>query len=163
MDPVNLSHSQVTRKPINIASSSSNYHINVRQSHVRFSPLFGSPHTIGDIETRGQLESHDVHLKWTSTHIINEQVVLLAKEDCNAFPNIFSTLTYSEHQSRAKSEILKEWRSPPNHHQHESKHPGSSFLLKCGIASQTAISRLKSVYIKKYFLLWWQRDFCSLS
>ncbi|GFY14582.1 hypothetical protein TNCV_4827861 [Trichonephila clavipes] len=52
------------------------------------------------------------------------------KEDCNASPPISSTLTYSEHQSRVESEILKEWRTPPNHHWYESKHPGSSFLLK---------------------------------
>ncbi|GFV75269.1 RNase H domain-containing protein [Trichonephila clavipes] len=78
----------------------------------------------------------------------NEQGDLLAKEDCNASPLISSTLTYSEHQSRVKSEALKKWRIPPNHHWHESKYPGSSFLLKCGRVSQTTISRLKSDHIK---------------
>ncbi|GFW39458.1 uncharacterized protein TNCV_3907671 [Trichonephila clavipes] len=75
---------------------------------------------------------------------------LLAKEGCNASPPISSTLSYSEHQSRVKSEILKEWRTPPNHQWYKSKHPGSSFLLKCGRASQTAISRLKSGHIKRF-------------
>ncbi|GFV42232.1 uncharacterized protein TNCV_3164631 [Trichonephila clavipes] len=78
----------------------------------------------------------------------NEQEDLLAKEGCNASPPISSTLTYSEHQSRVKSEILKEWRTPPNHHWYECNHPGSLFLLKCDRASQTAISRLKSGHIK---------------
>ncbi|GFU42447.1 uncharacterized protein TNCV_4555781 [Trichonephila clavipes] len=31
---------------------------------------------------------------------------------------------------------------------YESKHPGSSFLLKCGRASQTAITRWKSDHMK---------------
>ncbi|GFT96005.1 RNase H domain-containing protein [Trichonephila clavipes] len=78
-------------------------------------------------------ESHDVHFQWIPSHANifgNEQVDLLAKEGCNASPPISSTLTYSEHQSRVKSESLKEWRTPPNHHWYESKHPGSSFLLK---------------------------------
>ncbi|GFY68833.1 hypothetical protein TNIN_145151 [Trichonephila inaurata madagascariensis] len=35
-----------------------------------------------------------------------------------------------------KSEILRECKTPPNHHWYENKHPGSSFLLKCGRASQ---------------------------
>ncbi|GFT57166.1 RNase H domain-containing protein [Trichonephila clavipes] len=60
-----------------------------------------------------------------------------------------------------KSEILKEWWTPPNHHWYESKHPGFSFLLKCDRTSQTAISRLKSGH-KESFLLWRQEDFCSL-
>ncbi|GFU86458.1 RNase H domain-containing protein [Trichonephila clavipes] len=96
-------------------------------------------------------ESHDVHFLWIPPHVNifgNERADLLAKEGCNASPPISSTLTYFEHQSRVKSEILKEWRTPPNHHWYESKHPGSSFLLKCGRASQTAISRLKSGHIK---------------
>ncbi|GFX47535.1 hypothetical protein TNCV_3015541 [Trichonephila clavipes] len=42
----------------------------------------------------------------------NGQAGLLAKDGCNASPPISSTLTYSEHQSRVKSEILKEWRTP---------------------------------------------------
>ncbi|GFY17717.1 hypothetical protein TNCV_1074521 [Trichonephila clavipes] len=41
------------------------------------------------------------------TSLENEQMDLLAKEGCNASPPISSTLTYSEHQSRVKSEILK--------------------------------------------------------
>ncbi|GFX70213.1 RNase H domain-containing protein [Trichonephila clavipes] len=97
--------------------------------------------------------SRDVHFQWIPSHVIifgNEQADLLAKEGCNASP-ISSTLTYYEHQSRVKSEILKEWRIPPNHHWYEIKHPGSSFLLKCGRASQTAISRLKSGHIKRVF------------
>ncbi|GFV60014.1 RNase H domain-containing protein [Trichonephila clavipes] len=64
-------------------------------------------------------ESHDVHFQWISSHVNifgNEQVDFLAKEVCNASPPISSTLTYSEHQSRVKSDILKEWRTPPNHH-----------------------------------------------
>ncbi|GFW04765.1 RNase H domain-containing protein [Trichonephila clavipes] len=96
-------------------------------------------------------ESHDVYFQWISTHVNifgNEQADLLAKEVCNASPPISSTLTYSEYQSRVKSEILKEWRTPPNHRWYESKYPGSLFLLKCGRASQTAISRLKSGHIK---------------
>ncbi|GFU55185.1 RNase H domain-containing protein [Trichonephila clavipes] len=64
-------------------------------------------------------EFHDVNLKWIPSHVNifgNEQADLLAKEGCNASPPISSTRTYSEHQSRVKSEILKEWRTPPNHH-----------------------------------------------
>ncbi|GFS95644.1 hypothetical protein TNCV_886021 [Trichonephila clavipes] len=49
------------------------------------------------------------------TNFGNKQEDLLSKEGCNASPPISSTLTYSEHQSRVKSEILKEWRTPPNH------------------------------------------------
>ncbi|GFU85231.1 hypothetical protein TNCV_2385381 [Trichonephila clavipes] len=71
------------------------------------------------------------------TSLEKKQADLLAKEGCNASPPISSTFTYSEHQSRVKSEILKKWRTPPNHHWYESKHPGSSFLLKWGRASQT--------------------------
>ncbi|GFV15386.1 putative RNA-directed DNA polymerase from transposon BS [Trichonephila clavipes] len=82
----------------------------------------------------------------------NEQADILAKEGCNASPLISSILTYSEHQFRVKSEILKEWRTSPYHHWFEIKHPGSSFLLKCGRGSQTAISRLKSDHIKSLFL-----------
>ncbi|GFW71207.1 RNase H domain-containing protein [Trichonephila clavipes] len=106
-------------------------------------------------------ESPDVHFQWILSHVNifgNEQADLLAKDGCNASPPISSTLTYSEHQSRVKSEILKEWRTPPNHHWYESKIPGSSFLLKCGRASETAMSRLKSGHIKS-FLLWRQEDF----
>ncbi|GFX19829.1 RNase H domain-containing protein [Trichonephila clavipes] len=108
-------------------------------------------------------ESHDVHFQWIPSHVNifgNEQVDLLAKEVCNASPPISSTLTLSKHQSRVQSEILKKWRNPPNHNWYESKHPGSSFLLKCGRASQIAISRQKSGHIKS--LLWRQEDFCSL-
>ncbi|GFX99618.1 RNase H domain-containing protein [Trichonephila clavipes] len=97
------------------------------------------------------LESHNVHFQWIPSHVNifgNEQADLLAKEGCNASPPVSSTLTYSEHQSRVKSEILKEWWTPPSHHWNESKHAGPSFLLKCGRASQTAISRLKSGHIK---------------
>ncbi|GFT21047.1 RNase H domain-containing protein [Trichonephila clavipes] len=95
---------------------------------------------------------HDVHFHWipfTVNIFGNEQADLLAIDGCNASLPISSTLTYSEHQSMAKSETLKEWRTPPNHHWYESKHPGSSFLLKRGRASQTAISRLKSSHIKR--------------
>ncbi|GFT05803.1 hypothetical protein TNCV_3925871 [Trichonephila clavipes] len=56
---------------------------------------------------------------WIPCHINifrNEQADLLAKEGCNASSPISSTFTYSEHQSRVKSEILKEWRTPLNHH-----------------------------------------------
>ncbi|GFW71136.1 RNase H domain-containing protein [Trichonephila clavipes] len=96
-------------------------------------------------------EFHDVHFQWIPSHFNifgNEQADLQAKEGCNDSPPISSTLTYSEHQSKVKSEILKEWRTPPNHHWYESKHRGCSFLLKWGRASQTAISRLKSGHIK---------------
>ncbi|GFV30661.1 RNase H domain-containing protein [Trichonephila clavipes] len=99
-------------------------------------------------------KSHDVHLQWIPSHVNifgNEQADLLPKEGCNASPPISSTLTYSEHQSRVKSEILKEWRISPNHHWYESKHPGSSFLPKCGRDFQTAISRFKSGHIKSLF------------
>ncbi|GFV76187.1 RNase H domain-containing protein [Trichonephila clavipes] len=88
---------------------------------------------------------------WIPSHVNifgNEQVDLLDKEGCNASSAISLTLTYSEDQSRVKSEILKEWRTPPNHQWYESKHPGYSFLLKCGRDSETAISRLKSDHIK---------------
>ncbi|GFX22391.1 transposable element Tcb2 transposase [Trichonephila clavipes] len=64
-------------------------------------------------------QSQDVHFQWIPSHVNifgYEQVDLLAKEGCNASPPISSTLTYSEHQSRVKSEILKEWRTPHNHH-----------------------------------------------
>ncbi|GFU13729.1 transposable element Tcb1 transposase [Trichonephila clavipes] len=37
---------------------------------------------------------------------------------------------------------------PRNHHWYERKHSGSSFLLKCGRASQTALSRLKLGHIE---------------
>ncbi|GFV13305.1 hypothetical protein TNCV_3656251 [Trichonephila clavipes] len=61
-------------------------------------------------------ESHDVHFQWIPSHVNifgNEQVDLLAKEGCNASPPISSTLTYSEHQSWVKFEILKEcWTHP---------------------------------------------------
>ncbi|GFV55544.1 uncharacterized protein TNCV_2573841 [Trichonephila clavipes] len=56
-------------------------------------------------------EYHDVHFQWIPSHIHilgNEQTDLLAKESCNASPFISSNLTYSEHQPRVKSEILKE-------------------------------------------------------
>ncbi|GFV97733.1 hypothetical protein TNCV_2313181 [Trichonephila clavipes] len=59
-------------------------------------------------------ESHDVHFQWIPPQVNNfgdEQADLLAKEVCNASPPISSTFTYSEHQSRVKSEILKEWRA----------------------------------------------------
>ncbi|GFV69932.1 transposable element Tc3 transposase [Trichonephila clavipes] len=114
--------------------------------------------TVGDIagvsilqKLRQISKSHDVHFHWISSHVnifVNEQEDLLAIEGCNASPPISSTFAYSEHQSRVKSEILKEWRTPPNHHWFESRPPGSSSLLKCGTASQTAISRLKSGGIK---------------
>ncbi|GFX93620.1 putative RNA-directed DNA polymerase from transposon BS [Trichonephila clavipes] len=55
-------------------------------------------------------ESHDVHFQWIPSHVNifgNEQANLLTKEGCNASPPIFSTLTYSEHRSRVKSEILR--------------------------------------------------------
>ncbi|GFX39152.1 RNase H domain-containing protein [Trichonephila clavipes] len=93
-------------------------------------------------------ESHDVHFQWIPSHVNifrNEQADLLAKENCNASPPIFSTLTYSEHQSRVKSEILKEWSTPPNHHWYESKHPGSSFLLKNSSRKKKELLRLQSL------------------
>ncbi|GFS69746.1 RNase H domain-containing protein [Trichonephila clavipes] len=102
------------------------------------------------------------HLLWIPSHVNifgNEQADFLAKEGCNTSPPISSTLTYSEHQSRVKSGILKEWRTPPNHHWYENKHPGSSFLLNCGRASQTAISRLKSGHIKSYFICGGRKTF----
>ncbi|GFX91201.1 RNase H domain-containing protein [Trichonephila clavipes] len=64
-------------------------------------------------------ESHDVHFQWIPSHINifgNEQADILTKEGWNASPPISSTLAYSEHQSRIRSEILKEWRTLPNHH-----------------------------------------------
>ncbi|GFW64338.1 transposase [Trichonephila clavipes] len=56
---------------------------------------------------------------WIPSHVNifeNEQADRLAKEGCNASPPISSTLTYSEHQSRVNLEILKNWRTLPNHH-----------------------------------------------
>ncbi|GFV09456.1 RNase H domain-containing protein [Trichonephila clavipes] len=58
-------------------------------------------------------ESRDIPFQWIPSHVNifgNEQADLLAKEGCNASPPISSTLTFSEHQSRIKSEILKEWK-----------------------------------------------------
>ncbi|GFW66213.1 atrial natriuretic peptide receptor 2 [Trichonephila clavipes] len=95
--------------------------------------------------------SRDVHFHWIPSHVNifgNEQADLLAKEGYNASPPISSTFTYFEHQSRVKSEILKEGRTQHNHHWYEGKHSESSFLLKCGRASQKAISRLKRGHIK---------------
>ncbi|GFU14204.1 hypothetical protein TNCV_4167991 [Trichonephila clavipes] len=63
-------------------------------------------------------EAHYVHFQWIPSHVDifgNEQVDLLAKEDCNASPPISPTLINFEHLSRVKSEIL-EGRTPPNHH-----------------------------------------------
>ncbi|GFU80496.1 RNase H domain-containing protein [Trichonephila clavipes] len=60
-------------------------------------------------------DSHDVHFQWIPSHVNifgNEQADFLAKDGCNASPPISSTLTYSEHQSRVKSEILRDWRTP---------------------------------------------------
>ncbi|GFS86306.1 hypothetical protein TNCV_1680731, partial [Trichonephila clavipes] len=82
------------------------------------------------------------------TNFEYEKGYSLAKEGCNAPPPISSTLTYSKHQSRVKSEILKERRTPPNPHWYECKHPGPSFLLKYGRATHTSISKLKSGHIK---------------
>ncbi|GFW61856.1 RNase H domain-containing protein [Trichonephila clavipes] len=55
--------------------------------------------------------------------------------------------------------VLKELGTPSNHHWYESKHPGSSFLLKCDRASQTAISRLKSGHIKSLFFCGGRKTF----
>ncbi|GFY14496.1 RNase H domain-containing protein [Trichonephila clavipes] len=117
-----------------------------------------SDRAVGDIagvsilqKLRQASESHDMHFHWIPSPVNifgNEQADHPSKEGCNASPPISLTLTYSEHQSRVKSEILKDWRTTPNHHWYESKHLGSLFLLKCGKASQIAISRLKSGHIK---------------
>ncbi|GFU69398.1 RNase H domain-containing protein [Trichonephila clavipes] len=73
--------------------------------------------TVGDKTGVSILQKpHDVHFQWIPSHVNifgNEQVHLLAKEGCNASPPISSTLTYFEHQSRVKSEILKKWRTHP--------------------------------------------------
>ncbi|GFU33132.1 RNase H domain-containing protein [Trichonephila clavipes] len=119
------------------------------------------------LQKLGQIsESHDVHFQWILSYVNifgNEQADLLAKEGCNPSPPISSTLTYSEHESRVKSEIFKEWRTPPNHHWYESKHSGSSFLLKCGRASLTAISRLKSGHIKSFYFCGGRKAYASSS
>ncbi|GFX50081.1 RNase H domain-containing protein [Trichonephila clavipes] len=67
-------------------------------------------------------ESHDVHFQWILSHV-------------NIFGNEQADL------------LVKEGGPRPTHHLYESKHPGSSILLKCGRASQTASSRLKSGHI----------------
>ncbi|GFW41014.1 RNase H domain-containing protein [Trichonephila clavipes] len=62
---------------------------------------------------------HDVHFQWIPSHVNifgNKQADLLDKEGCNASPPISSNLTYSEHQSRVKFEILKEYMTPFNQH-----------------------------------------------
>ncbi|GFW38757.1 hypothetical protein TNCV_3881241 [Trichonephila clavipes] len=47
------------------------------------------------------------------TSLETNKRIPMAKEGCNASPPISSTLTYSEHQSRVKSEILRSGEARP--------------------------------------------------
>ncbi|GFV66962.1 hypothetical protein TNCV_1264481 [Trichonephila clavipes] len=79
----------------------------------------------------------------------NDQADLFAKEYFNASPPISLTLTYSDINLRLHLKFERSGGPRPTiAGMKANKHPGSSFLLKCGRASQTTNSRLKSGHIE---------------